>query len=75
MTLIQSLSFVNLILNFEKYSFVIKTAMLVNRAVLDEMIIPTPGFIKAIVELPIADPEPIKISVIIDNTFFLFKFL
>ena len=31
------------------------------------------GFIKNIVEAPIADLDPIKISVIINNIFFLFS--
>ena len=54
------------------YSFVINIAIDVNKAVLDEILIPTPGLIKPNVELPIADPDPIKISVKINNTFFLF---
>ena len=37
------------------YSLVIKIAKLVNRAVLDEIIIPAPGLINPIIELPIAD--------------------
>ena len=41
----------------------------VNRAVLLEIIIPAPGLIKAIDELPTADPAPTSISVIINNTF------
>ena len=57
------------------YSLVIKIAILVNRAVLDEITIPAPVLIKPNVELPIADPGPIKISVIINKTFFLFKLL
>ena len=52
------------------YSMVIKIATLVNRAVLDEIIIPAPGLINPIVELPVGDPDPIKISVIIKNIFF-----
>ena len=74
-SLIQSLSFVYRIFNFDMYSFVIKTAILINRAVLDEIKIPTPGLNNPIVELPNADPDPIKNSVIINNTFFLFKTL
>ena len=31
------------------------------------------GFINDIVDVEIGDPDPIKISVIINNTFFLFK--
>ena len=55
------------------YSFVIKIAKLVNRAVLLDIIIPAPGLIKPIVELPTADPAPTSISVMINNSFFLFK--
>ena len=50
--------------------FVIEIAILVKKAVLLEIIMPAPGLIKPIVELLIADPDPIKISVIINNTFF-----
>ena len=57
------------------YSFVIKIGILVKRAVLHEIILPAPGLINPIVELPIADPDPIKISVIINNIFFLFTLL
>ena len=74
-TLIQSLSLVYLIFNLKKYSLVINIAILVNRAVLLEIIIPAPGLIKPIVEELIIEAEPFKISVIINNTFFLFKFL
>ena len=56
------------------YSFVINIAIDVNKAVLDEIIILAPGLIKPILELPIADHNPIKILVIINITFFLFKF-
>ena len=70
MTLIQSRNLVYRTFNFDIYSFVIKIALLV----LIEIIIPAPGIIKPIVELPIVDPDPIKISisVIINNIFFLF---
>ena len=61
--------------NFEIILLVIEIAILVNKDVLDEIIIPAPGLIKPIVELPNADPDPIKISVIYNNIFFLFKFL
>ena len=54
------------------YSFVIKIAILVSRAVLLEIINPAPGLIKPIVELLIADPDPIKISVI-NNIFFFIQ--
>ena len=40
---------------------------------LDEISIPAPGLIKAIDELPTADPAPTNISVIINNVFFLFS--
>ena len=55
------------------HSFVIKIAILVNRAVLDEITIPAPGLIKAIDELPTADPGTTSISVMINNNFFLFN--
>ena len=51
----------------------IKISILVIKAVLDEIIISTPGLIKLIVELPIADPDPIKISVKFNYIFFLFS--
>ena len=35
--------------------------------------IPILGFNNDIVEVPIADPDPTNISVILNNTFFLFK--
>ena len=53
------------------YSLVIKIAKLVNKAVLLEIILPAPGLINPNVEVLIADPDPIKISVIINNIFFL----
>ena len=55
------------------YSLVIKTAMDVRRAVELVKNLPILGFINDIVEVSIADPDPIKNSVIINNTFFLFK--
>ena len=61
MTLIQSPIFVYLI------------AILVKRAVLDEIIIPAPGLIKPIVDEPTAEAHPTSISLIINNTFFFFK--
>ena len=57
------------------YSLAIKIAIFVNKAVLLEIIIPAPGVISPIAEVLIADPDPIKISVIINNIFFLFKLL
>ena len=56
------------------YSLVIKIAILVNRAVLLEIIIPAPGLIKPIVDEPTAAADPTSISVIINNSFFLCKF-
>ena len=53
----------------------IKIAIDVNKAVEEVNTIPMLGFISDIVEVPIADPDPINISVIINNIFFLFKFL
>ena len=75
MTLIQSLNFVYLNFKLLLYSLVIKIALLVKRAVLDEIIIPAPGLIKPIVDEPTAEADPTSISVIINNTFFLFKLL
>ena len=56
------------------YSFVIKIGADVNQAVEEVRTIPTLGFTKNIAEVDIADPNPNNISVIINNTFFLFKF-
>ena len=53
----------------------IKIAILVNRALLDEIIIPAPGLINPIVELAIADPDPMKFSVRIKKIFFLFRLI
>ena len=55
------------------YSFVIKIAKLVDRAVLDEIIMPTPGLMRPIVELLTADPASTSISVMINNTFFFYS--
>ena len=57
------------------YSLVIRKAVLVKKAVLDDAIIPTLGFIKPIVEVPIAELPTTNISVTIKNIFFLFKLL
>ena len=57
-------------LKFEIFSLVIDISILVNRAVLDEMVISAPGLIKPIVELLIADPDPIKNSVRINSILF-----
>ena len=72
-TLIQSLSFLNPIISFEIYSIVIKIAILVNKAVLLDIIIPASGLMKPIVGEPTAKSDPTKISVITSNIFFLFK--
>ena len=61
--------------SFDMYSFVIKIAILLNRAVVDEIKKPAPRLINPFAELPIADPDPVRTSVIIHNFFFLFKFL
>ena len=45
----------------------------VNKAVEEVNTIPMLGFINDIVEVPIADPEPTIISVIINKIFFLFN--
>ena len=74
MTLIQSPNLVYRNFNFDMYSFVIKIAILVNRAVLDEIVIPAPGLINPIVDEPTAEALPTSNSVIINVTFF-FKFL
>ena len=57
------------------YSFVIKIAIDVNKAVLDEIILPAPGLIKPIADELTVEAPPTRISVIINNTFFLFKLL
>ena len=44
----------------------------VNKAVGEVITIPVFGFISEIVELRKADPDPIDISVTIDNIFFFF---
>ena len=57
------------------YSFVIRIAIDVKKAVelvnTKQML----GLINDIVEVPIVDPDPNKISVISKKTFFLFKLL
>ena len=73
MTFIQFQIFVYIFFNLLKYSLVINTLIPVNRAVLLEII--TPALIKPNVELLIVEADPIIISVIINKTFFLFKFL
>ena len=56
------------------YSFVIKTAIDVNKAL--ELVITTPmlGLINDILEVIFADPDPYKISVIINKLFFFSNF-
>ena len=70
----QSLIMVYRLFNFGMYSFAIKIAILVYKAVLIDIIMPAPGLTNPIVELPIADPDPIKIPAIIHNIFSLFNF-
>ena len=74
-TFIQSLTSTYLIFNFDMYSFVITIANYVRKAV--DLINTTKvlEFISDIVEVPMADPNPIKISVTINKNFFLFKLL
>ena len=57
------------------YSLVIEIAILVNSTVLLEIIIPALGFNTANVLELIVEADPIKIYVIINNIFFLFKLL
>ena len=73
--IVHSHDLVYLVLNFEVYSFVIKIAILVSRALLDDVTIPILGLIIDSVEDVIAEPDRNNISVIIYNTFFLFKLL
>ena len=64
-----------LIFNFEMYSFLIKIAIDVKRAVELINTIPMFGLIKDLVEVLIADLDPNTISVIVNRTFFLYKLL
>ena len=57
------------------YSIVIKIAIDVRRAVELVNTIPKLGLINDIVDIEKADPDPIKISVIIKNTFYSLKLL
>ena len=58
------------------YSLVIKIAILVIKTVLLGITKPAPGLFKPRVEVPTAEALRTRmISVITDNTFFLFKFL
>ena len=52
------------------YSSVINIAILVNRAVLLELIISAPGLINPIVDEPTGEADPINISVINNSIFF-----
>ena len=52
----------------------IKIAILVNEAVLLEIVIPAPGLINPIVEEPTAEALPTSISVIINNTILYLNF-
>ena len=56
------------------FSFVIRIAIDVNKAVEPVNTIPILWLNNDVVEVPIADPDPNKFSVIINNTFFLFEF-
>ena len=53
----------------------IKIARDVDEAVEEVNTIPMLGFINDIVNVEIADHDPIKISLIIERIFFLFKFV
>ena len=57
------------------YSFVIKIAIDVNRAVELDIITPALGFEIANVLEPIVEADPIKTSVVINNNVFLFNTL
>ena len=72
-TLIQYLNTVYRIFNFEMYSLTIKIAILVNSAVLVEIIRPALGFVTANILEYIVEEDSIKTSVIINIAFFLFK--
>ena len=72
---IQSRNLVYLLLTFDMYPRMIKISKDVKRAVLLVNTTPMLGLIIDIVEVPVADPEPIKISVIFIITLFLFTLL
>ena len=74
MTLIQSPNLVYGSFNFEMYSFVIKIAIDLKKAVELVNTIPILGFLNGHVEVVIADPDPKNISVISNNTFFYLFF-
>ena len=73
MTLIQPPNLVYRIFNLLIYSLGITIEILVSNVVLLDIITPAPGLIKPIGELPIVEPVPTCIPMIINNTFFLFK--
>ena len=75
MTLVQSLYLVCRIFNFDSYSFVIKITIDVNEAVILVSTIPLLGLVNSIVGVVKADLDPIKISVLINDTFLLLNFL
>ena len=66
----QSHIVVNLVYNFDLYSFVFKMAILINRVVGEVNKKPMLGLTRDKVEVVIADPEPNKTSVIINIIFF-----
>ena len=69
-TLTQSLNFVYWIFNFDLYSFVIKMAILVKKAVLLVNTIPMLGTIIENVKVVFSQPDPKNISAINNKTFF-----
>ena len=71
----QSLNLVYFSFKYETHSFVIKIALDVNRAVLDDIIKPTPRFKIDKGEGDTVAADTIKISVININTFLLIKLL
>ena len=72
-TLIQSRNLLYLIFNLPICSLVIKIAIVVIKAEQLDNTTPMLGLIKDIVEVPIANPDPNKISVTINITFYLFN--
>ena len=72
-TLIQYRSLVYLVCNFEKYPFVIKLAIDINRAVLEDILLPTLKFEFAKLPEFIVEADPIINSVIINKSFCPFK--
>ena len=71
--MIQFLNLVYRYFNLEIYSFLNKTAILVNKAVLDDITMPADGLINDRVELVFVEPAPPKISVKFKYVFFVFK--